>query len=349
MNSQMLSSVTHLSDDALILRVKQLAAQERHTTATLIAHLAKFDARRLYLAEGYSSLFTYCTQVLHLSEHAAYGRIEAARVARRFPVILERLEEGSITLTTVCLLASHLTEENHRAVLDAACHLSKRQVEELMARLHPQPPVPASIRKLPTPRPSPVIASSADVSGDDITGHPAPTPRRSAIIAPLAPERYRVQFTATAEMHEKFRRAHALLRHQFPNGDPAAIFDRALTVLLEVLAKQKLGATDHPRDRSGGYRRDDVSPSRHIPAEVRRAVWERDGGQCAFVSPTGLRCTERGFLEFHHVIPFSAGGASSINNIQLRCRAHNGYEADLVFGRGKTQTTPREPRRPEMN
>ena len=68
----------HLSDEQLIARVKALAAAEREATARLIAHLAEIDERRLYLGEGYSSMFTYCTRALLLSEHAAYGRIEAA-------------------------------------------------------------------------------------------------------------------------------------------------------------------------------------------------------------------------------------------------------------------------------
>ena len=71
--------------------------------------------------------------------------------------------------------------------------------------------------------------------------------------------------------------------------------------------------------------------SRHIPAAVRREVWRRDGGRCAFVGTRG-RCRERGFLEFHHVVPFAAGGVPDANNIQLRCRAHNLCEAELFFG-----------------
>jgi hypothetical protein len=69
--------------------VKALAARERRVTVRLVAMLGELAIRRLYLAEGYSSLFTYCTQCLRLSEHAAYGRIEAARAARRFPRILD--------------------------------------------------------------------------------------------------------------------------------------------------------------------------------------------------------------------------------------------------------------------
>src|SRR4030067_2517459 len=95
MNTHVLASLTHLSDDALLAQVKQLAAREREATVALIAHLAELDTRRLDLAEGCSSLFTYCTQVLHLSEHAAYGRIEAARAAREDPGLPEMGRGGS--------------------------------------------------------------------------------------------------------------------------------------------------------------------------------------------------------------------------------------------------------------
>jgi len=102
-------SFVHLSDHDLLAEVKRLAACERQATVRLIASLMEVDARRLYLGEGCSSLFTYCLRVLHLSEHAAYGRIEAARAGRRFPSILELLAEGAITLTTVGLLAPPTT------------------------------------------------------------------------------------------------------------------------------------------------------------------------------------------------------------------------------------------------
>jgi hypothetical protein len=138
-----------LDDRQLLCAVKTVADHESRSTARLIALLAEVDARRLYLGEGYASLFTYCTQVLHLSEHAAYGRIEAARAALKYPLILERLAERSITLTTVTLLARHLTEANHREILDAAQWQTKREVEQLAARLAPQPDVVASVRKLP--------------------------------------------------------------------------------------------------------------------------------------------------------------------------------------------------------
>lgn len=73
-------------------------------------------------------------------------------------------------------------------------------------------------------------------------------------------------------------------------------------------------------------------PSRHIPSDVKRTAWERDGGQCAFVSPTGRRCTERAFLEWHHVQAYAKQGPATAENISLRCRRHNQYEGELIFG-----------------
>jgi 5-methylcytosine-specific restriction endonuclease McrA len=331
-------SLTHLTDAQLLLAVTALAGHEREATAQLIASLAELDARRLYLGEGFSSLFTYCTQCLHLSEHAAYRRIEAARATRKWPVILDLLADGSITLTTVCLLASHLTPENHLAALAAATHRSKRQVEQQVAALRPLPPVPSSVRKLPAPKPalSPLAAGAemgvhlppppqASITSDMVRRAPEP-PRSPAVVTPLAPERYKVQLTISRDTHDKLRRVQDLLRHSIPDGDPAAIFDRALTLLLADLEKKKLAQTHRPRPAGQSTPR-----SRHVPAAVRREVWQRDGGQCAFTGARG-RCAERGFLEFHHVVPFADGGETTSANLQLRCRAHNTYEAAARLG-----------------
>ena len=329
-----LTLLSQLSDAALLAETIALASRERTATTHLVAALAELDARRLYLGEGCSSLFGYCTRVLRLSEHAAYGRIEAARAARRFPVILELLQQGTLTLTTIGLLAPHLTTENHVAALDAAKHKTKREVEEQVAALRPLPAVPCVIRKLPGPKPSQAICPPeaqpiARAPGEAQVATPAP-PLRPAVVKPLAPERYKVQFTIRRETHDKLRRAQDLLRHTIPNGDPAEIFDKALTLLLAEIERKKLAATERPQaNRTASF------PSRHIPASVRRAVWKRDGGQCALVGTRG-RCEERGFLEFHHVEPFAAGGTATVENVELRCRAHNVYEADLFFG-------PREP------
>jgi hypothetical protein len=139
MPEDILTSLRQLSDGELVARVNDLAARERGATALLVAHLAELDTRDVHLRAGYGSLFAYCRTALALSEAEAYNCVEAARGARRFPVILEQLAEGSVNLTAVRLLVPHLTEANHREVLDAARGKGRADVEGIVARLSPRP------------------------------------------------------------------------------------------------------------------------------------------------------------------------------------------------------------------
>ncbi len=318
----------------------------------LVAHLAALDARpALFAAEGHGSLFTYCTEVLLLSEDATCNRIQAARACRDFPVILDLLASGAMSLTSVRILRPHLTPENHETVLTRASGRSRREIEALVAELAPRPDVPSSVRKLPTVTPAPTVIPAATSSATRVEAatlrSPEPAPpissppplptKRRPIIETTSPERYRVQFTIGKESHDKLRRVQALLRREIPDGDPAAIFDRALTLLLEKVEKRKLGVGAKPRPRPirpGADRqlRTPVVPSRDVPRDVKRAVSQHDGAQCAFVSRDGHRCSERTFLEFHHIEPYALGGLATVENISLRCRRHNQYEAQLVFG-----------------
>ena len=338
MNTVSFAEIMKLSDRELLARVQVLADREREATAALIAHVAVMDERRLYLGEGCSSLFTYCVRVLHFSESGAYRRVEAARVARRFPVILELLSAGRINLTTIRLLAPELTPANHRHLLEAATHKSRLEVEELIARRRPQLPVASIVRQLPTHAASLVVPALNVTQAPEAAAGTAPAvpeaspalvikPPARPIVVPLSPKRYKTQFTASDETHDLPRRAQDLLRHQIPSGDVGDVVAKALRLLVKHLEQEKIAATDHPRGRRGSDPR-----SRHIPAEIRRKVWQRDGGQCAFVAHNGRRCTERAFLEFHHVVPYAAGGEATADNIELRCRAHNSYEAEIDFG-----------------
>jgi HNH endonuclease len=65
---------------------------------------------------------------------------------------------------------------------------------------------------------------------------------------------------------------------------------------------------------------------------VARAVWQRDGGRCSYVDGRGQRCRERSLLEYHHVQAFALGGATTLDNLTLRCRAHNALAAEQEFG-----------------
>jgi hypothetical protein len=279
------SELSTLADAELVAEVGRRAGRERQATADLIRALIEFDGRRLYLGEGYPSLFAYCTSVLHYSEHGAFNRIEVARAAARWPQLLACLEDGSLHLAGARLLAPHLTAENIEMALAASRHKSKREIEEVAAGL-----------------------------------------ARRALLVAVAAEQYRLHLTISRATRDKLRQIQVLLSHQLPDGNPAVIFDRALDLLLEELERQRVAATDRPRAPRSRKPR-----SRHIPAAVKREVWNRDEGRCAFVGRQG-RCAERHFIDYHHVVPHAEGGPSTAENIELRCRAHNLYEAEVHFG-----------------
>jgi hypothetical protein len=152
---------------------------------------------------------------------------------------------------------------------------------------------------------------------------------------PLSANHYKLQVTIGRDTFDKLTRARDLLRHAIPDGDVAMILDRALTLLLEDVEKRRCAAVFEPRSP-----RRSASQTRHIPASVKREVWRRDQGRCAY-SSANRRCTETAFLEFHHVVPYVDGGAATLANIERRCRSHNQYEALLLFG--PAGDTVREP------
>jgi hypothetical protein len=155
-------------------------------------------------------------------------------------------------------------------------------------------------------------------------------------VSPLAPDIYDVHFTADKETVDALKLLQELLSHQVPNGDPAIIIKDSLLMRLKQVQRQKFGKGKRQKSRPVVAPREaagEASASRYIPSEIKNAVWERDQGHCAFMAQNGRQCSERRWIEFHHIIPFAWGGESSVNNIELRCRTHNAYEGELIFGK----------------
>jgi hypothetical protein len=146
-----LESISALSDDEILRRLSELLKNSRRVESELVAHIGEVDERKLYARKA-SSMFTYATEVLNLSEHEAYLRIEVARASRQHPVLLEMLADGRLHLSGIALLARHLTTANRETLLKLAAFKTKRQIEELVAGLSPKPDVPATMRKLPQRR-----------------------------------------------------------------------------------------------------------------------------------------------------------------------------------------------------
>ncbi len=345
--------VSRFTDDYLMLDLEARASQSHVDTAQLLARIGEVDARRLYRGRGYSSMFVYCVRRLGFSEGAAYKRIQVARAARRFPAILPAVAAGRLHLAGIMVLKPYLTQETAVELISAAEHKTRREIERLVALRFPRPDVPTMIRAIPT-RPlearndegrapedrAPVLTSDSSATLVEPTSEPAAisceprqlspgtveSPNPPPKVTPLAPERFALQVTISATTHDKLRFLQELLSHQVPSGDVAQAIDRALEIAIGVLEKKKFAATDRPRKAKPTRSR------RHIPAHVKRAVRRRDGGQCTYVSDTGHRCEERGRLQFDHVDPVARGGQATVENIRLRCQAHNQYAAECTYG-----------------
>ncbi len=339
--------VESLSSSDLRSATRELVRRSRSVDAGLLVHLGEIDERKLYLDWAFSSMFAFCVGELELSEDVACNRIDLARAARRMPVILEALRSGRVHLAGLRLLAPHLTTQNQREVLAEAAGKSKRQIEELVARLCPQPPVPTVVRKLPGRPDAPHEASPTFSFGAAIpVAQPelspalafvpptAPAPRREerrAVVAPLAEDTFKFQFSASRACHDKFRQAQELLRHRIPDGDLATIFEKALDLLIEQVKKERFATGRKPRQAPAENA--DASSSRHIPDAIKREVFERDGGRCTFSDERGRRCAETGALEFDHQDGFARTHLHRADRIRLLCRAHNRHAADQIYGR----------------
>lgn len=166
---------------------------------------------------------------------------------------------------------------------------------------------------------------------------------RPAVIEPLSPARYKVQFTASQELRDMLERLTALMRSEVPDGDLATIVERAVSEKLQRLEARRFGTTSAPRKTLADTA---TTPgSRHVPAALRRAVYERDESRCRFVDEKGRRCTERHRLEFHHHFPFGKGGDLGLANIRLLCEQHNRYLAEVDYGKETVKARVEESRR----
>ena len=319
-------SLSHLSDHTLTSDLRRLVAEERPRTAVLLAHIAEFDARRLYVPAGFPSMFAYCVGELGLSEDAASRRIRVARLAIQHPGIFVAIAKGQLHLSAVIQLGIYLTAESGDDLLIAAFGKSKQQIEQLLARRFPQsesiPLVEASRGPVANSLPALAPVENLPPPARGRSGHSIPT----GGVKEIAPQRFDIRITVGGSTRNKLRYAQELLGHAIPTGDLEAVLDRALDALIARLERRKLAATNRPRQP-----RSSRDP-RQIPAHVRRAVWRRDGGRCTFVSEAGHACAERSALEFDHVEPVARGGKATLDNLRLRCRAHNHYEAERVYG-----------------
>jgi hypothetical protein len=347
-----------LDSSALARRLGELAGDERNVQVDFLLHLDEFDRRRAYLEIGFGSLWDYCLKSLHLREGAAGRRIGAMRVLRRFPRLEGALRDGRLCLSTVSLLGQVLTDENLDDVLARAAFKTKAEVEHLVASMRPREAPRDGIRKLPTPAPAlntaerraeplpsessiaPPLALAPPPMAAAMAPAPAvelPRPRASEV-RPVSQDEWSVRVTLDSAGKAELEALKTLLSHKIPNGDLAAVLREAIRCGIEKHGKRR-GAVPPSRLRESKPATDATT----VTAEVRRAVWERDGGACTWVGEDGRRCGSRWQLEIDHVRPPLLGGSSAPDDLRVLCRPHNMLHAEQIYGREHMERFRRDP------
>jgi hypothetical protein len=256
----------------------------------------------------------------------------------------------------VRVLASSLSLENHAALLTEAIGRTKLEVQAIAARLRPAPDVATSMRRvtdtMPAPAPqvpslfdrSPAAASETPVPSASVPAVPPCPPARAAVV-PLSPARYSYKLTIDEDLRRLLLQARELMSHAVAAGDDQTVLKRALDLWVRHELKRRFGLASRPARKARPVKKG----SRHIPVQVARAVYERDGGCCAWVGPDGVRCGERHLLQLHHLKPWAVGGEATVENIVLTCALHNQHEARVYFARPAERISRSRPVAPEAH
>jgi hypothetical protein len=313
---------THLSNGLVLKELDSTRSGNRRGAAKELALIAEVDERKIFADEGYPGIREFTLDRLGLTPDAAAKRIQAARVARRFPVLFEAIADGRLNRSAVALLAPHFRSHNIAQLIEAATRRSYREIEAMLVE-RSRAAVPQMDLASPEPAGDPEITAEPGThslaASCDFDSHAAPHVEVKSSAAASLP----VHFTVSGEDLRLLIAAHELL----PTLDTGGLYQRSLRQMVQKLRRARFGIGAR-RERA---RR--VKGARTIPAHVRLEVYERDGGCCAYVSAGGRRCECRRFLEYDHIVPLAQGGDTSLANLRLLCRTHNQLEADRRLGK----------------
>lgn len=270
------------------------------------------------------------------------------RAAMKYSVILDMLRAQQATLTSVAMIAPHLTQENYADLLRRIAGASTRDVERLVAGFSPTKAKRDIIRPISVSVPeTPLSAESKFINGDvDAAQQENSTELGEALVlsgtSEKAANKVRIAFDAPAELAEKIERLKEIHAHKLKDGSLAEVLAMAVDMLLEKTAPEHKADTKLRCVEKKSAHKDipkTTSPTLNVgvrkrrpPAAVQREVWKRDAGQCTFQNEKGRRCSARGRLQIDHIQPWALGGSSrDVGNLRLLCQAHNLLVAERYF------------------
>jgi len=286
--------IEDLTNKVLTERIEILRSKERAITLQFLIHLSEFDKRRLYLEQGYSSLFDFCTRKLGYSEGSAYRRIESARCIREYPELRTSFLKGEVSLCTIAIAARAIKAQ--KTEVKEILGKSAREVGALIAKVAPSTKPRECVKEIKVIKETPELPLKEQTE-----------------------TRYEIKFSVSKEVYDEMQAIKAKLSNKI--GSSLSLE----SVFIELVNKFKTTTKERKVNSLN-------ENSRYVPVSVKREVTARDKCQCSYVSPSGVRCAEKHYLQIDHIKPFGIGGKTNSSNLRLLCANHNQMLARRTFG-----------------
>lgn len=282
-------NLKHLTDQQLILDLKNCAQQERQLLTQVLYHLKEFEVRKLYSALGYTSLYDYACNELKYSTDQAYRRIQAMRLLKELPEISNKIDAGSLSLSNISQVQRFFKEtktinkEEKILVLEKIENKSVRDVEKELLQLAPVKPLPQELKKQ------------------------------------VSPTQMNVNFLMSQDLENKLEEVRSLLGPEGHKLTLSELVEQMVDLSLQKLKEKKFGKarvshfeTEHYEPQKDNSKNLDVQKGRYISAALKFSIWTRDKGQCT-------KCESKRNLNYDHVKPLALGGSTEANNLRLLC------------------------------
>ena len=312
-----------LSSSQNVLHTKALALSRRHRLVEnhLIEVLGEIDRTRLFRALGHQSLFVYVVSSLSFSESTAYALITVARKAKEVSQLKAALREEKLSVARASRITSVLTAENATSLIAFAAQHTARETDREVARIagnsgkEKRRALPVSDEVLD------LLKRAQSLLATRKRKHLAPQETLKLVLEDYLERHDPVKKAERAENRKIKSEALNSERSEFatvvPHGQPHNW--------------QSIDSATDSTDVNASARTKPVRSRRtRLTAGEKHAVFRRDGGRCAFVDASGLRCQSERWLHIHHVRRVSIGGGNNVENLSTLCSYHH----DLVHQLG---------------
>ncbi len=326
-----MNSLSHLKNQEIISKVNGLIGKQRESRSLLIRHLVEFDQRKLHLSLGYSGTFSYLVKKYKFSEGSAWRYTQALKVARQFPVVLDDLKEGRLSLTHLAktakqILSKEMTSTEKVKLLEGIKGLSSKEVEKVIA---------PKVKSLPKERVQTLVFEEQ--------GEPKTSSKKKKITKTTKVYLKTLTFSVKESTYQKLERAKEILSGKYPKGAlTSEIFEEALELLLEkkcpkrkqLRVKKRAGKKCNAKRKEAKAQKSHAPSRKAIPVKIKREVMARSNYQCSYVGEGGEKCDSTHNLHIDHVLPLALGGTDESYNLRVLCQQHNLYEARRLMGEG---------------